>query len=542
MKESRQKHRRIATAGQSLSKRCAGAFIVLCSLGGGPLSSSALAQLARPIVLRDARLITMSGPVIEKGSIIIKAERIEQIGAEVDAPLLARTIKLGGKVITPGFIDAFSALGHTGGASSAKPLARAWDGFDHFARDDFREALRHGVTTVFVAPGTGSGINGIGVVARLVPRSRGSAGERVGEDTFLCINFGSHETAVARAKNYQEARKLFRKAMDYRQALEDYEEDLKEYVKKLEERKKKEEAAEKKDGGKDKSGDEKKPEKDEKKEEPPPEEKPKPDEPEPKGVFSAEAGQDAPLDLSALISAARDIDSAIDGEKDKPPVTDGSSGETKDSKGKKEDELKKPTKPAPDRVSELLLQAIDRKLAVRVLAHRSADVMNVVALAGEFNLDVVIDGGTEAYLMAEALSEAEIPVVLGPTTHSGVVGNDEFRRHSPRAAEILNQAGVDWTIASGATDAYAARFVALDAALATPPDDDAYAWMRKITVDAARILRIQSKTGALARGMQADLVVWSGDPNDPVSIVERVYIAGKLAYLAPHLGERGDGS
>jgi imidazolonepropionase-like amidohydrolase len=39
--------------------------------------------------------------------------------------------------------------------------------------------------------------------------------------------------------------------------------------------------------------------------------------------------------------------------------------------------------------------------------------------------------------------------------------------------------------------------------------------------------------------MEADLVIWSGDPGDPTSIVERVFVGGKLAYVAPHLAGGG---
>lgn len=497
------------------------------------------AQLARPLVLRDARLLTMTGPPIEKGTLIVKGDRIDQLGAEVEAPFLSRTIDVSGKVITPGLIDAWSALGHSGAAAKNEALAKAWDAFDQYARDDFREALRHGVTTVFLSPGSGPGVTGIGVAIHLLPQSGGAAGERAGEDLFLCLNLGSEESPIARAKTFLEIRKLFRKAVEYRDALEDYEEELKEYLKKIEERAKKEA------GEKSKKEGEKPPDKVKEagekkgKDAPPKDEKgsehrdaASPDGADPGSVTS----------LTSLFSAAFDEPVAADEPKERPREHAPSGDDKKPGEGKKEDELKKPAKPAPDRVSELLLRAIDRKLAVRVQAHRSADLFNAIELAREFHLDFVLEGATEGYLLADSLADANVPVILGPTSRVRAVEEAEFRRHCAGNAEALKAAGVDWTAASGATDSYAARFISINAAAATRFEDDATAWLRKVTVDAARMLRLHDQVGTLARGKYANLVVWSGDPNDATSVVERVYVGGKLAYLAPHLADRRGGS
>lgn len=61
------------------------------------------------VALTNARIITMSndkGGVIENGTIIINANRIEAVGNNVAIPTNATVIDLKGKTITPGFIDA----------------------------------------------------------------------------------------------------------------------------------------------------------------------------------------------------------------------------------------------------------------------------------------------------------------------------------------------------------------------------------------------------------------------------------------------------
>ncbi len=466
--------------------------------------------LDRPIVLSGARIITMAGPIIERGTIVIKGSRIKAIGPDVKAPFFARTLDVSGKVVTPGFIDSYSALGRLGGAEKGDPTATAWDGFDRYARDDFREALSHGVTAVYVEPVSAGGVAGTGVVVRLAPAKGKSAGLLLDGDNALAINLGSGQSAIARLKTLHRIRSEFKKALEYRKSLEDYEEDLKEYLEKLEERRKKEEAEDEENG-------------DDKEEAVDDEPSPAPD--EEKDEEGEEEGSDEkgrPASWGSLIAAAGE---SGDNDDDKEK-SDGDDDKKKDE----EEELKKPTRPTPDRKSEVLLKAIDRKLPVRIEAHRSEDILNAVELAEEFTLDVVLQGATDAYLVADRLAKADIPVVLGPVARSSLFQDNEYRRHTSQNAAVLDEAGVQWTVGSGGRDPGAARFVGMNAQLAAGHGAAQGNWLRTVTSGAAQILGVEKRIGKLARGMEADLVVWSGDPSDPASKVERVYVAGKLVY------------
>jgi imidazolonepropionase-like amidohydrolase len=57
--------------------------------------------------------------------------------------------------------------------------------------------------------------------------------------------------------------------------------------------------------------------------------------------------------------------------------------------------------------------------------------------------------------------------------------------------------------------------------------DDA---LRAITLNPARILGLADRLGSLEPGKEAYLAVYSGDPLDFSSIVEKVFIEGILAY------------
>jgi imidazolonepropionase-like amidohydrolase len=51
-----------------------------------------------------------------------------------------------------------------------------------------------------------------------------------------------------------------------------------------------------------------------------------------------------------------------------------------------------------------------------------------------------------------------------------------------------------------------------------------------VTVNGARILGVEKQTGAIAKGLLADLVVSGGHPLDARSRVELVLVAGETAY------------
>jgi imidazolonepropionase-like amidohydrolase len=61
--------------------------------------------------ITNARIVPVSGPVIEKGSIVIRGNKIAAIGANVQLPSGGKVIDARGSSVYPGFIDAATDLG-----------------------------------------------------------------------------------------------------------------------------------------------------------------------------------------------------------------------------------------------------------------------------------------------------------------------------------------------------------------------------------------------------------------------------------------------
>jgi imidazolonepropionase-like amidohydrolase len=59
----------------------------------------------------NARIVPVSGPVIEKGTIVIRGNKIQAVGAGVSVPSGARSVDANGASVYPGFFDAATDLG-----------------------------------------------------------------------------------------------------------------------------------------------------------------------------------------------------------------------------------------------------------------------------------------------------------------------------------------------------------------------------------------------------------------------------------------------
>jgi imidazolonepropionase-like amidohydrolase len=63
------------------------------------------------IAIVNARILPVSGPAIERGTIVIRGGVIAAIGANVQAPAGARVIDAAGKIVTPGWLDSGTQIG-----------------------------------------------------------------------------------------------------------------------------------------------------------------------------------------------------------------------------------------------------------------------------------------------------------------------------------------------------------------------------------------------------------------------------------------------
>ena len=70
------------------------------------------------IAIRNAKIVTVSGPVINKGTVIVRNGLIQEVGENVAIPADAVVIDGEGMTVYPGLVDALSTWGMPGAAAA----------------------------------------------------------------------------------------------------------------------------------------------------------------------------------------------------------------------------------------------------------------------------------------------------------------------------------------------------------------------------------------------------------------------------------------
>ena len=75
---------------------------------------ASIAQGSRPTAITHARIVTMEGKTIEMGTVLIRHGKIQTVGANVKVPPGARIIDAKGGTVMPGLVSAYSRAGLSG--------------------------------------------------------------------------------------------------------------------------------------------------------------------------------------------------------------------------------------------------------------------------------------------------------------------------------------------------------------------------------------------------------------------------------------------
>ena len=156
-------------------------------------------------------------------------------------------------------------------------------------------------------------------------------------------------------------------------------------------------------------------------------------------------------------------------------------------------------------------------------ADRASDIVQVLAFSEEHGLNAVINGGAEAWMVADELATAGVPVLLDPLANLP----SNFDRLGARLdnAALLNEAGVNVVFSGAGThNARKQRQAAGNAVANGLPWDAALAALTAVPAD---ILGLDGGAGRIEPGSPADLVLWSGDPLEVTTWAEQVIVGGK---------------
>lgn len=173
---------------------------------------------------------------------------------------------------------------------------------------------------------------------------------------------------------------------------------------------------------------------------------------------------------------------------------------------------------------EALQDVITGTTPILARIHRASDIEILISLVDEYGLKAIIAGGAEAWMVADKLADANIPVILSPISNLP----ESFDRLNSRrgAANILVNAGVDVALTNSRDETHNARNLTQLAGNAVA---DGLSWdaaLRTITLAPAQIYGVSDTLGSIEAGKSADIVIWPDDPLELTSYPDRVLING----------------
>ncbi len=372
--------------------------------------------------ITNARIVTVSGPVIEKGTIVIRGNRIEAVGANLSVPSGVKPVDVGGATVIPGMIDASTDIGLN------EPGVRNYDDVSEILPFDqmLRTRVAYRADSLAIPVARTEGITTIGV--------RPGGGTISGELPVMNLDGWTWEEATLRpaaglALNFPGA-------------------------------------AGGRGGGGGGGG---------------------------RGGAAPVAGPDPMKTLNHLFDRARVY-------------------------------AKQPANRQVDWTLEPMLPVLDRRQAMYVTANTEQAIRDAVAWAEKQNVRIVIQAGADVQRVAAFLKQHDVPVIL-TSVLTLPPREDEFHAYPYQTPGVLAKAGVTFAFSSGGFQF--SRDVPFQAGRAVAwglSHDDA---IRALTLNAARILGVDSQVGSIEAGKIANLVVVRGNPLEIRSQIRHIVIAGR---------------
>ena len=187
----------------------------------------------------------------------------------------------------------------------------------------------------------------------------------------------------------------------------------------------------------------------------------------------------------------------------------------------------------PFSASRLDLQAmipvVEGKLPLLISVDRASDIDAAMRLAREYDVKLMISSGAEAWMIADKLAAARIPVLTGAMNNipAGFAALGQRQEN----AGLLRKAGVQVALignaGGGDEEAFNVRNLKQEAGNAVSYGmtwDDA---LRAVTLAPAEFFGAADRVGSLRPGLEGNVVVWSGDPFEFTTRAEHVFVRGR---------------
>jgi len=179
---------------------------------------------------------------------------------------------------------------------------------------------------------------------------------------------------------------------------------------------------------------------------------------------------------------------------------------------------------------ESLKNLFNKKQKLFVHADQVKQMLIAIDFAKEFGFDVVIVGGSESFQIADLLKANNIAVILGEE-HSLPATEDDDVDQPYKTPAMLQKAGVLFALNDESSNTRY-RNLSYNAGTAATYGLTKEQALQAITLNAAKILGIDARTGSLEAGKDANIIISEGDILDmKSSTVTDAFIQGRKVSL-----------
>jgi imidazolonepropionase-like amidohydrolase len=181
-------------------------------------------------------------------------------------------------------------------------------------------------------------------------------------------------------------------------------------------------------------------------------------------------------------------------------------------------------RPDKDQEMDAMREVVDGSIPVVITVNNERDILEALKWIEKNNhLKFALASVAEGWRVADQIAKAGVPVLVGPMLRTPTRGYDNYQRPYQNAG-LLAKAGVKVAIMSGDTENV--RNLIYNAGYAATYGMGTEEAVKAITLNAAEIFGVADKVGSITAGKMANLFIADGDPFEPSTTVEQVFISG----------------
>jgi imidazolonepropionase-like amidohydrolase len=171
---------------------------------------------------------------------------------------------------------------------------------------------------------------------------------------------------------------------------------------------------------------------------------------------------------------------------------------------------------------EALLPVARGEVPLVLTVNRASDILTALRLGEELGLSLVLSGVGEGWMVASEIAAAGVPVMTNAASN---LPSFEVLGATYENVSRMHRAGVEVILSS--FDGHNVRNLKQEAGFAVSYGLPHEAALRAVTLTPAEVWGVSEEVGSLEPGKAGDVVVWSGDPFEPLTSVEHVFIDGR---------------